>query len=764
MTTEQVAIIGAELLLPGANSIATFWHNIVGGRNCIEATPLEEKKIIAARKINDPNGGAAQATPVHPFDLFDYNFFDYTAEEAQAIDPQQRVLLTLAHRLLEHIGVCTDNIGTFVCTEFPCYWPESRPVVSDIVAENGSECAAKRIAQKLDLRGPAISIEAGWSSALLALHTARIAILTGQCQMALVGAASIQLPLQDGHRPNSGAIIIGLKSLSAALRDGSEILGLIRSSAVHDDARPCTNIAALWPEQPRDAIIKAYETAGVAPDTVGYMELCGTSPATDSAGTDAVIAAFRTKTARQEFCALGSVVNKVGHIGVATSLASVLKAVLCLKHRVKPPCAGDGPITFHDVLLRSPFYLPAVAVPWAASARHPRRASIAGSGKSVHAHVVIEEGVAYGTRSRVDTGPLLISAKTVTALGVVERRARHAIAGDPAMRGDLRYTSQLCRRHYAERGALVFPGERLQSADIPRLIRRTHDWSDARVALLFHEQGRHYRRMGSEHYARGGHFRATFDDCADRFVTAGCQDPRQLFEDPPSVIDEADRQIYLFTLEYSLGALFAAVGMPIVAALGHAVGEYVAATLAGVFRLRDAIGIVAARARVTGRHGGTASSRSRGVDLDDFRSALDSIKLGAPSFRLITGSGDDEPQCFTRPDHWIKHLRSPVRFEACLSRLESMVCYDVGINAGSGASISNTDMPSISAPHVVDHHFQSLTQEQEAQLVDTVLAQAWANDMLIDWEPLYDVVRGNIVSVPPHPLRSNRSWSGDPAG
>jgi phthiocerol/phenolphthiocerol synthesis type-I polyketide synthase E len=756
MTTEQVAIIGAELLLPGANSIATFWHNIVGGRNRAEAAPLEAKKIIANRKINDPDGGAAQGAPVSPFDLFDHDFFDYAAEEAQSIDPQQRVLLTLAHRLLEHIGVCTDNIGTFVCTDFPCDLPEDRLAASDIVAENGSECAATRIAQKLDLRGPAMSIKAGRSSALLALHTARIAILTGQCQMALVGAASLQPPLQDGSRPNSGAIIIGLKSLSAALRDGSEILGLIRGSAIDEDAPPRTNVAALPAEHPSDAILKAYRTAGVAPDTVGYMEVCGTCAATDAAGTQALITAFRSNTARQEFCALGSVVNNIGRIGVATSLASVLKAVLCLKHRVKPPCAGDGPSGFHDLLQEPPFYIPAVPVPWAASAHHPRRASIAGSGKGDLVHVVIEEGVARSAQSRVDTGPLLISAKTVAALGVVERGVRYAITEDPAMRGDLRYTSQLCRRHYAERGALVFPRERLRLAEVPRLIRPTHDWSDARVALLFHEQGRHYSGMGSEHYARGGHFRATFDDCADRFVTAGCQDPRQFLEDPLAVFDEADRQIYLFTLEYSLGALFAAARMPIVAALGHEVGEYVAATLAGVFRLRDAIGIVAAWARIAGRQGGTVSSRSRGVEFDDFRSALDDIKLGVPSFRLITGPGDDELRGFTRADHWIRHLRSPVRFEACLSRLVSMVRYDVGIDAGPSGSKSSANRSSLATPHAVDHHFQSLTQDQEAERVDTVLAQAWANNMPIDWEPLYDVVRGNIVSVPPHPLLSSR--------
>lgn len=249
---EQVALIGSRLRLPGADTVDAFWQNVLAGRDCIDS--LSDAQLLAAG-VDPAFSGlpdyVKRAGVLADVDRFDYRFFGYTFREAQAIDPQQRVLLTLAHQLLEQVGAPGRDVGVYTSVGFPHYLlnnlstqPPGRVALSDVVFGNSGDCASTRIAYKLDLHGPAMSIQSGCSSALMALHNARIAILTGQCRMALVGAAAIRTPQTEGYlyqrdgvlakdgvcRPfdarasgtvfTNGAVVLALKALSAAQRDG----------------------------------------------------------------------------------------------------------------------------------------------------------------------------------------------------------------------------------------------------------------------------------------------------------------------------------------------------------------------------------------------------------------------------------------------------------------------------------------------------------------------------------------------------------------
>lgn len=308
---EQVALIGSRLRLPGADTVDAFWQNVLAGRDCIDS--LSDAQLLAAG-VDPAFSGlpdyVKRAGVLADVDRFDYRFFGYTFREAQAIDPQQRVLLTLAHQLLEQVGAPGRDVGVYTSVGFPHYLlnnlstqPPGRVALSDVVFGNSGDCASTRIAYKLDLHGPAMSIQSGCSSALMALHNARIAILTGQCRMALVGAAAIRTPQTEGYlyqrdgvlakdgvcRPfdarasgtvfTNGAVVLALKALSAAQRDGDDIIGVIRGSAINNDGQRKSGYTAPSVAGQSEAIRRAYERSGIGPETIGYVETHGTGTA-----------------------------------------------------------------------------------------------------------------------------------------------------------------------------------------------------------------------------------------------------------------------------------------------------------------------------------------------------------------------------------------------------------------------------------------------------------------------------------------------------
>ncbi len=630
---EQVALIGSRLRLPGADTVDAFWQNVLAGRDCIDS--LSDAQLLAAG-VDPAFSGlpdyVKRAGVLADVDRFDYRFFGYTFREAQAIDPQQRVLLTLAHQLLEQVGAPGRDVGVYTSVGFPHYLlnnlstqPPGRVALSDVVFGNSGDCASTRIAYKLDLHGPAMSIQSGCSSALMALHNARIAILTGQCRMALVGAAAIRTPQTEGYlyqrdgvlakdgvcRPfdarasgtvfTNGAVVLALKALSAAQRDGDDIIGVIRGSAINNDGQRKSGYTAPSVAGQSEAIRRAYERSGIGPETIGYVETHGTGTALgdpieiqalkDAYGGDAGVGA-------RARCALGSTKANIGHTDVAAGLAGVLKAALCVKHAIKPPLAGFERANPNLPLDGSPFYIPSTPEPWPNAEGQPRRAAVSALGVGgSNAHVILEQAPQRDLSRCVDTGPLLMSAQTPHALDALDAQYDDAFARQVLPRGDACYTSQLFRRHLPEKRAFVF-----DAAGGRRRVAPSGDWRHAHAALLFPGQGTQYAGMGRALYARGGQFRATFDDCADRFVREGCADPRELLNaDDARIRDTAVLQPYLFTLEYALGATLLAMRLPVAAAIGHSLGEYVAATLAGVFDLADAIAIVAIRARIMSR-------------------------------------------------------------------------------------------------------------------------------------------------------------------
>ncbi|MET0405605.1 MAG: beta-ketoacyl synthase N-terminal-like domain-containing protein [Cystobacter sp.] len=851
---EQIAIVGARLRVPGASSLQDFWTNILEGRDSIESLSPEALKAagVPATLASAP-GYVARAGTIPGIEDFDHEFFGYTFREARAIDPQQRLLLTLSHQLLEEVGADTSNVGMFASTGFPSYLlknaapsPEARTGMADVVIGNAQDCTATRIAFKLDLCGPAMTIQSGCSSSLVSLHMARLALLTGQCDMALVGAASLRIPQHEGYafqrdgvvssdgvcRPfdaeasgtlfTSGAVVVALKKLSKALADGDDILSVLCGSAANNDGQRKAGFTAPSVKGQMEAIQKAYARAKIDPRSIGYLEAHGTGTSLgDPIEIQALTEAFGTFTSERGFCSLGSVKGNVGHLDVASGLVGVVKASLCLKHRVKPPLANFTSPSPKLDLERSPFHIQTHAAEWVTQGDAPRRAAVSSLGVGgTNGHVILEEAPARHDSSLTGAeGLVLLSARNPAALETRRQSALEALTARPEWIGDAAYSSQLFQRVHALRGALWLRSTEEGLRSLP--LESTGDWRHHQVAFVFPGQGTQFQAMGLELYSRWEEFRARFDHCAELFAARGVVDPRRMLQEQDlDASDTLNLQPFLFTVEYALGTLLMHLGLMPDVLMGHSLGEYVAATLAGVFSLEDAVKLVAERSRIMSRaprgamlavicteeelapHLGErlslsvvngARNRVVGGSVEDIqalrttltaqgvksvvlktshafhsylmesaaeelRAAFEGITLNLPRTKLISNEDGrwDRPERFTSPDYWARHLREPVRFFEGLQTLMASADSTIIIETGPGQSIKGNLASSFSQKPA--GLFDTLLQGKEMERLGLLLGQCWANGRPVDWRALYKGRPGHLVPFAPHPLAPKRCW------
>lgn len=789
---ERIAIVGARIRVPGANTVDALWANLSSGRNSIDVVPADDPARATA-------GYVGRAGWVEGIEDFDHAFFGYSFREAQHLDPQQRLLLTLAHELCEDVGPPTRNVGVFASVGFPSYLIHNLlPARADAGLSslgNSSHGAATRIAYKLGLTGPAFSLGCGCSSSALALHMARISILTGQCEMALVGGCSLRIPARSGYihqrdgvlsedgvcRPfdehangtvfTSGAVMVAVKKLSAALEHGDDIWCVVHGTAANNDGSAKAGFTAPSVVGQSEVIRRVYARAKMSPRSVGYLEAHGTGTALgDPIEVQALTEAFASFTRAREYCSLGSIKANLGHLDVAAGLMGVVKAGLCLEKRQIPPLANFSRVNARIDLAASPFYIQTETRPWKADDGEPRRAAVSSLGVGgTNVHLLLEEAPPRRSGLATRWGLIFHSARNPSALEVQAEAIAAAAGARPDQVGDLAYTSQLCPLRHATHGATFIdaggadqdarptdadlasgrPGEGVVS----ETLRSTGEWRQRGLIFAFPGQGTQYPGMGRELHAHVPAFRATFDHCAELFCSAGAADPRELLRAEGEAIAHTEvLQPYLFTVEHALGRVLLDLGLRPTAMLGHSLGEYVAATLAGVFDLATAVELVAARSRVmaaaprgamlvvrasreraqeflhegvslcvvNGAQNAVLGGTQQAIDalageleragekivrlktshafhshlMDeaaaDFERAFDGLTLREPQIPIVSNldGRHDDPARFARPAYWAGHIRKEVRFHDCLQTIVASSPPPVVLELGPGRSIA----------------------------------------------------------------------------
>ena len=772
----EIAIVGMAGRFPDADSVEALWRHIDNGHEAV--TDLADETLrqrgVAEAALAEPSY-VKKGIELRDIDRFDAGFFDYSPREAEGIDPQQRLFLETAWQALEHAGygngVGSALAGVYAGSGSSLYLlrhllPSVNLPESDIASllgllnGNGQDFLATRVAYKLDLRGPAVSVQTACSTSLAAVHLACRGLLNHELDLALAGGVWLNLLQGSGYRYQPGAIlspdghcrafdaraagtaigsgvgVVVLKRLAEALAAGDTIHAVIKGSAMNNDGAAKVGYTAPSVEAQAAVILAAQAMAEVAPETIGYIEAHGTGTTLgDPIEIAALSQAFQSShSERRGYCAIGSVKTNVGHLDAAAGVTGLIKAVMALKHRRLPPSLNfDTPNPQID-FAASPFYVNTEAKPWPAGPA-PRRAGVSSFGMGgTNVHLVLEEAPAAAAdgsgkeasqldaataRSMTVAGDggkddasqpdaatarsmtvadnreqnealqvLLLSARTASALDTAcARLAAHLQQQEQQQQeqeqqqqeqqqheqeqqqqqgqqqskqaeqnlADIAYTLRVGRRRFKHR-AVVLAGDR--AAAIDALTRRDpaaflcgETLSERPgVAFLFPGQGAQHVNMGRDLYAREPVFRGAVDDCCRRLRPALGLDLRTLLF--PEAADEqaaarlaqtAITQPALFVVEYALAQWWLEQGVRPAALLGHSIGEYVAACLAGVFTLDDALTVVAERGRLLQA---TAPGAMLAVSLPeaDLQAALPApctvAAVNAPDLCVIAGTAE----------------------------------------------------------------------------------------------------------------------------
>ena len=665
----DIAIVGIAGRFPGARDLDEFWRNLSQGVESISR--LNDDEIVAAGvpewHLRDPRYVKAAAMLDTAGD-FDAGFFGYAPAEAEAMDPQHRLLLELAYEALEHAGCdpgrYAGRVGVFAGAALNTYFGSvglHERLAEDYIPTligNDKDFLSTRISYKLNLTGPSLTVQSACSTSMVAVHLARQSLLSRETDMVLAGAVSVRVPHRagyfchrggvtspDGHvrafdaRANgtvfgSGGGVLVLKRLADAVADGDAIHAVIKGSAVNNDGATKAGYTAPSVLRQAEVVVEALGNAGVDADTIGYVEAhaSGTSVG-DPIEVAALTRAFRRFTARSGFCAIGSVKTNVGHLDAAAGIAGLIKTVLALKNGRLPASLNYVEPNPEIDFEHTPFFVNTRLRDWPHDG--PRRAGVMATGMGgTNAHVVLEQAPAPATPH--DTrGPhvLVLSAKTAHALDqATERLAAFLDAPAAPRMDDVAHTLQAGRQGFAHRRALVCGAreDAMQGLrDARRMTSGTAPSQRRPVMLLLPGVGDQYVGMGRELYESWPVFAEAVDQCAAilephigvdirsvlyppgreraRHEHSARIDLRKMLArdagappDPDTARLNETRfaQPALFTIEYATWRVWQSLGVKPDAIVGHSMGEYVAAVIAGILSLEDALHLVAVRARL----------------------------------------------------------------------------------------------------------------------------------------------------------------------
>lgn len=647
----RVAIIGMAGRFPGAESVGELWELLLDGREAISWFTDEELRASAVPADLASRPGYVPAKGVLA-DVagFDARLFGYSAVEASVLDPQQRVFLECAWVALEDAGCDPDRfdapIAVYAGSLLSTYLMHNLLPRTDLQASlgipmlfqgNQPDQLAPRVAYKLNLRGPAITVQTACSTSLVAVHLAVQSLLTHECDLALAGGVTVTVPHRAGYLPVAGGIespdgrcrpfgsggsgtvfgngagVVVLKRLADARADGDRVHALILGSAVNNDgARKAGFTAPSVPGQ--TAVIReALSIAAVAPASIGYVEAHGTGTAIgDPIEVAALTAGYGPAGGAQPWCAIGSVKSNLGHLDAAAGIAGLIKAVLAVRHGKIPASLHASPPNPALELSGSPFFLADKLMPWPL-AQGPRRAAVSAFGiGGTNAHVILEEPPPAGRDGPAPDGqPTVVplSAATPTALETLASRIADDLARHPGRAfGDIVHTLRTGRRQLAHRRAVIATDvastiAALRGGAAQDTVGARASTGPAPVAFLLPGQGAQFPAMAMGLHEAYPIFRDALDECARLLKPHLGRDLVEVLHtgDAAELRQTSITQPAVLAVSYSLAVLWQHWGVRPAAMFGHSLGEYTAALLAGVFTLPDALGLVAARGRLLGQ-------------------------------------------------------------------------------------------------------------------------------------------------------------------
>jgi acyl transferase domain-containing protein len=653
---ETVAVIGMAGRFPKARNLAEFWRNLEEGVECIS---LFGEQAGAPRAGANHRHHVGAGGVLEDLDLFDAQFFGFSARDAEGTDPQHRLFLECAWEGLEDAGYIPDQypgqIGVFAGAALSTY-------IADLYADanvytkyddmqigigNDKDHLTTQVSYKLNLKGPSVTVQTACSTSLVAVCLACQSLLNYESDMALAGGVAAQVGTDEGYfyqpggilspdghcRPfdaeaqgtvgGNGVGVVVLKRLSEAKRDRDHIRALLRGFALNNDGSRKVGYTAPSVSGQAEVISMAHALAGVDPESITYVEAHGTGTSLgDPIEVAALQEVFGRGSSRRGYCALGSVKSNIGHLDTAAGIAGLIKTILAVEHGFIPPSLHFRKPNPEIPFATTAFFVNSALRRWEPDTG-PRRAGVSSFGiGGTNAHVVVEEAPRDPTGSLEQHNHLrpysllTISAQSLAALeNATDDLATHLEAERPPHLADVAFTQRVGRKAFLQRRALVWPTNDVAGAatvlrqrDSQRLLTGRSFAQTPPVYFMFPGQGAQYTGMGAQLYATERHFRHDIDRCGEIVRPRLEMDLRELLypscpehHGPETALHQTRyTQPALFAVEYALARLWMDWGIQPAGMIGHSIGEYVAACLAGVFSLEEALNLVTMRGELMG--------------------------------------------------------------------------------------------------------------------------------------------------------------------
>jgi amino acid adenylation domain-containing protein len=648
----DIAVISMAGRFPGAHTIEEFWTLLKEGRETISFFTTDELDASIPDDLKKNPDYVKARGIIDQSESFDAAFFGIHPRLAELMDPQQRIFLEIACEALEYGSYLSSKykgtIGVFAGTGNNTYYLNNVQGHADLIGQVGSfqvmtanekDYIASRIAYALNLKGPAVSVLSACSTSLLAIAEAVGSIRKGQCDMALAGGVSVTVPIKSGHIYQEGAMysrdghnrsfdtdaagtvfsdgagIVLLKKLDQAIKDGDTIYSIIKGVGINNDGGGKGSFTAPNAEGQAGAIRMAISDAGVDPARISYIEAHGTAtPLGDPIEIEGLNLAFGPQ-AKVQYCALGSVKSNIGHCTAAAGVAGFIKTTLALHNKKIPASINFKSPNPHIHFHQSPFYVNDRLKEWQTDDSRIAGISSFGVG-GTNVHVILEEYQLPSIDKPKNQGlkkPFQLvswSAKTEKSLEAYTRKLAGLLGKEEAIDvADLAYTLQTSREQFNSRRFLI-AADGKELLDKLKLPPSSHEHFFLKehldgVVFVFPGQGSQYINMGRELYELEPFFRRAFDECAELLIPLMNEDIRNIIF-PVQMDAEAENRIHytyytqpaLFIIEYALAKLWMSWGIKPVAFIGHSIGEFVAAHLAGVFSLQDGLKLISSRGRL----------------------------------------------------------------------------------------------------------------------------------------------------------------------